>query len=31
MVIGDIRQREAVGIDGQSTEEYIGVAFAAGS
>jgi hypothetical protein len=30
VVVGDIRQREAVIVDGQGDEEYIGVAFCAG-
>jgi hypothetical protein len=30
LVVGDIRQREPVIIDGQGQEEYIGVAFCAG-
>jgi hypothetical protein len=30
LVVGDIRQREAVIVDGQGDEEYIGVAFCAG-
>jgi len=29
-VIGDIRQQEGVVVDGQGSEEYIGVAFCAG-
>jgi hypothetical protein len=30
LVIGDIRQREAVVADGRGSEEYLGVAFCAG-